>query len=126
MSSFIKLKKLREKNIRLRKKIYLQKQFLLQQKIQFDEFEKFKKELNTTKLDKNKKNAVLKIPTQDDNTNAVLKIPTQDDNTNDIIEKKDEKEEDIDYSRLLSNLDNLYKKIKQGNINLVIDKKASE
>ena len=126
MSSFIKLKKLREKNIRLRKKLYLQKQFLLQQKIQFDEFEKFKKELNTTKLDKNKKNTVLKIPTQDDNTNTVLKIPTQDDNTNDIIEKKDEKEEDIDYSKLLSNLDNLYKKIKQGNINLVIDKKASE
>ena len=104
--------KLRQRNIMLRQKRYLQKQFLIQQKNQFDEFDKFKKELETIKSDKNKKK-------------SALKIPTQGDNTNDITEKENE-EEDIDYSSLLSNLDQLYKKIQQGNIKLVIDKKPSE
>jgi len=85
-----------------------------------EKFNKFKQELET-----------LKKPTVPKNDSSKNKNIGEGNNTNNICEntninKKEDDDKNIDYSKLISNLDELYKEIKQGNINLVIDKKPNE
>ena len=113
MSSFIRLQKLRQRQ-------HLHKQFLIQQKIEFAKFNKFKEDIDAIKTNKKEKKSSVKTPIKGSNTNNI----SEDNNIN--KKSVDDKDQEIDYSNLLSNLDQLYKKINQGNINMVIDKKSSE
>ena len=130
MSSYIRLQQIRKHQNLIRRKQLYRIQFLREQKKEMEKFNKFKKEIKGLK--DNESSLTCNLSDSDSkkvSPKPIEKKTIKDNFNNDIkenivINKKGDDSEN--YSQIMTNLNRLYKDIKQGNINLTINKKESK